>query len=282
METSLSAIFDFYVFPTGRRLFALGQVAKRAKAAGHGDLAKHCNAAIAEDRKCLALERRWAGVVAEAKGKAPAAPAPSGAPDPAKIDPLVDRTLTAIRDHAEAQRAGAPIDDSIHATVVGFLKTVFPSGVSDVTSLPYVEELAAVDDILGKLGGAELAPVVEELGLQRLVKRLAGVTEQYRAALHAPAPETLMFGNVRRARAEGQERLLQTIALIAGKHFQSTPADVAARANLLGPIMEQNDAIGAAMRGRSTVQDVNPETGEPDPNAVAPAPPAEPDGTKNG
>src|SRR5690348_13168163 len=38
MDTSLSAIFDFYVFPTGRRIFALSRVAKRAKAAGFTEL----------------------------------------------------------------------------------------------------------------------------------------------------------------------------------------------------------------------------------------------------
>lgn len=104
MDTSLSAIFDLYVFPTGRRLFALGLVARQAKARKDADLVKHCNAAIAEDRKCRATERRWAGVAAAARGKGPTAP--SATADAAKIDPLSHGTLTAIRDHAENQRAG--------------------------------------------------------------------------------------------------------------------------------------------------------------------------------
>jgi len=274
MDTSLSAVIDVYTFPTGRRLFAIGQLVKRAKAAGHADLVKHCNAALVEDRKCLDLERRWGGYVAESRGKVAAVPAPGSPPAATKADALVDRTLTAIRDHAESQRAGAAPDDPIHATVAGFLKAIFPTIVQDVTMLPFVEELAAVDHIVGLLQGESLAPVVQELGLQRLVKRLVGLTEQYRAALQAPAPETIAFGQVRAARAEGQERLLQTIAIILGKHFRNTPDDVAARAELLGPILEQNAAIAASMRGRRTVEDVNPETGEPDPNATAPAPAA--------
>lgn len=272
MDTSLSSIFDLYVFPTGRRLFALTQVMQRAKAAGHADLVKHCNAALVEDRKCLDLERRWGGAVAEAKGKVAPVADPNESPAAHKLDPIVDRTLVAIRDHAETQRAGAPEDDPIHLTVSKFLKTLFPTGVQDVTSLAFVLELAAVDDILAKLRSKELTPVVEELGLTRLVNRLADVNEQYRAALHAPEPETLAFGDVRAARVQGQERLLQTVAIVLGKHYKLTPEDIAAREDLLGPILEQNAAIAAAMRSRNVVQDVNPSTGEPDPTTSIPAP----------
>jgi hypothetical protein len=270
MDTSLSAIFDLYMFPTGRRLFAHGQVAKQAKATKDADLVKHCHAAIAEDRKCLASERRWAGVAAAARGKIPASPSPTA--DATKIDPLVDRTLTAIRDHAESQRAGTAEEDPINAIVATFVATIFPVGVQAVTSLPYVEELSAVEDILERLQGAELSPVVKELGLERLVTRLAGHTERYRAALLAPAAETIAFGDVRAARAVGQERLLQTVAIIVGKHFRNTQEDVAARAALLGPILLQSAAIGEAMRARSTAADVDPETGDADPNGTAQAP----------
>ena len=274
MEVSLSTLFDFYQFPTGRRLFAHGQTLKQAAAAKLPDVVKHCTAAIAHDRKCLDLERRWAGVAAAARGRGPAAALPAGSPATLKIDASVDRTLTAIRDHAVNQTAGAPPDDPIHITVAAFLKEIFPTTVQDVTGLPFVEELAAVEHILGNLQGKELQPIVEELGLGRLVTRLAGLTDQYRTALQTPAPETLAFGEVRAARAEGQDRLLQTVAIVVGKFFRNTPDDAAARAALLGPILEQQEAIGAAMRGRRVIEDVNPETGEPDPNAAAPVPAA--------
>lgn len=272
MEPSLSAILDFYVFPTGRRLFALRRVAERAKAASFTELVKHCGAAIAHDQKCLELEGRWAGIAAARKGKsAPAAPAAVPV-DAAAIDPLVDHTLTAIRDHAQSQTAGAPADDPIHAIVSTFLREVFPTGVQEVTGLPYVEELAAVEHIVRRLQGGELAVTVKELGLLRLTKRLGMLAEQYRAALEAPAPETLAFGEVKAARAAGQEHLLQAVAIVLGKHYKSTPADVAARTELLGPILEQNEAIGALMRARRTVEDIHPDTGTPDPTAAAPPP----------
>lgn len=276
MDSSLSAIFKLYVFPTGRRLFALAQLMSRAKDRDFPELVKHCSGALAHDRGCLALERRWAGLVAESKGKAPTVPVADDGLDATQIDPLVDNTLTAIRDHAISQTAGASPDDPIHATVSGLLREIYPTGVQNVTSLAFVLELAAVDDILAKLQGKELAPVVKELGLGRLVKRLAELAERYRAALAAPAPETLEFGNVRAARAKGQDLLLEAIALVLGRHHSSSPDDVAGRADLLGPILEQNAEIAAAFRGRRTIVDVNPETGQLDPKAPGDAAPAEP------
>lgn len=271
MDTSLSVLFHLYQFPTGRRIFALGKVIKAA-GAEHEELVEHCNAAIAHDRKCLALEREWQGLAAKARGKVPAVPSPS--PTAVKIDALTDRTITAIRDHAMSQTAGAPPDDPIHTTVASFLRQVFPShNLHDVTLLDFVQELAVVDDVLARLKSDALAPTVNELGLSRLVTRLAGLAEQYRDALHAPEPETLTFGQVRAARAEGQDLLLEAVAIIVGKHHSKSTADIEARARLLAPILEQNAAIGAAMRRRSTVDDVDPETGEPDPTASAALPP---------
>jgi hypothetical protein len=276
MLTALSLVINLYVFPTGRRLYALRQVTKRAKEAGHADLVKHCNAAIAADRDCLVLERRWAGAVALDKGKAQRAPDPNATPAAHKVDAMVDRTLTAIRDHADNQRAGVEQDDPIYSTVASFLAEVFPSGVSAVTGLPFVEEVEVVDSIVTMLFSEKLAPVVEELGLGRLAKRLADLAKKYRAAIEAPAPATLLFGEVRAARKQGQERLLETVAIILGKHHASTPEEAAARENLLGPIMEQNAAIGESLRNRVPVPDVNPSTGEPDPSATAPVPDPEP------
>ena len=270
MNTSLSALISLYVFPTGRRLFALGQVAARAKSHDFPELAKHCSAAITHDRECLSLERRWEGSVAESRGKAaPAPPAAGGPPNAADVDPLVDRTLTAIRDHAVSQTAGAAPSDPIHATVAAFLKEIFPAGVGEVTKLVYVEELAAVDIIVGLLQSKDLSAVVKDLGLGRLVKRLVDLAVVYRASLLAQPAGTLTFGDVRAARIKGQDLLLEAVAMVIGKHHSSSPDDVTARNDLLGPILDQNDAIGVALKGRRSVGDVNPETGAADPSVPA-------------
>ena len=62
--------------------------------------------------------------------------------------------------------------------------------------------------------------------------------------------------------------MLEAVAMIVGKYPRSTPEHVANRTALLGPILQQNEAIRAYLRSRRPVQDVNPETGEED--AAAP------------
>src|SRR6185503_7564217 len=106
-----------------------------------------CDAAIAHELATREIERRWSGEPSDA-GTNPVAQ---------RRDVLVDLALGAIRDHALAQAQGAAPDDPIHADLERFGKRLFPVSVYAVTTLPYVDELAAVDDIVVLLKG-ELAP----------------------------------------------------------------------------------------------------------------------------
>ncbi|WP_437279930.1 hypothetical protein WME90_05060 [Sorangium sp. So ce375] len=265
MDGTLESIFNLYVFTTGRRLFALRQVRAIAKVQRFTELVKHCDVAIEHDLATRAMERRWAGEPA-ATGANPAAQ---------RIDVLVDRTLGAIRDHVVAQTQGAAPDDPVHKEVAAFLKPIFPVSVQAITSLPYIDELAAVDDIAALLKG-ELAPAVREFGLGRLVTRLADLAVQYREALEAPPPSLIDWGRVRAARAEGQGLLLEAVAIILGKHHERTREGTEARLALLAPILQQDEAIGQYLRSRRAIADVNPETGEDEPAAPTSAPAATP------
>lgn len=256
MDGSLESLVNLYRFPTGRRLFALKLVRAEAERENFDKLVKHCDAAIAHDTQTMTIERRWAGETI----------ANTGNHDAQRLDILVDLTLSGIRDHALAQAAGAPENDPIHATVAHFLSKVFPTNVGDVTSLPYVEELEAVDAIVRLLQN-ELAPTVQELSLQRHTTRLANLANDYRKALEAPPPSLLDWGRVRAARAKGQGMLLEAVALILGKRHGHSADATAARLQLLGPILRQNEAIGLSYKGRRPPTDVNPDTGEEVPNA---------------
>jgi len=241
---------------TGRRLFALRNVRSAAHAQGFIELVKHCDAAVAHDLATREIERRWAGEPATSGGN----------PEAQRLDALVDRTLGAIRDHAVAQTQGAASDDPIHAEADAFLKRIFPAGLAAVTSLPNIDELAAVDDIVSLCKG-ELAGAVKDFSLGRLVKRLSDLAGQYRDALETPPPSLLDWGKVRAARSEGQGLLLEAVAIILGKHHKRSAEGTAARLALLGPILQQNEAIGSYLRARRAVHDVNPETGQDDPGA---------------
>ncbi|MBK8256763.1 MAG: hypothetical protein IPK82_29340 [Polyangiaceae bacterium] len=265
MDISLASLINVYSLSTGRRLFALGQVMKVAKEQGYKDLAAHCDQALEHDHKTRALETAWA---------APNLPA-AGPGAVQRIDLALDRTLVAIRDSAQAHADGAEEDDQeLPKKVAKLLTAIFPAGVQAVTKATFVEQLAAVEGILATLKNKEYAATIQDLGLGRLVKQLGKLSGQFREALEAPEPPKVSFGDVRAARAQGQENLLQAVAMILGKHPTPSSTDLTARGALLGPILKQNEAVRLYLRSRRAIQDVNPETGEVDPNApvAEPAP----------
>jgi hypothetical protein len=251
MSADLGSLFNLYQFSTGRRIYALQLVLKTAKKLKFTELEVHLALAIRHDRATRKLDAQWQAQGGQPKGQG-AAP---------RVDTLVDKTLTGLRDAAAAQAAGAAADDDIAEKVAQFIGEIFPAGVASITHLSYLDELSAVDAIVAKLKG-ELAPLVVELGLTRLANRLASLAVEYRAALEAPPPPALSFGTVRAARALGQENLLQAVALIVGRYYKSTPDHRGPRAALLDPILKQDEAIAHYLRSRRTIEDVNPETGE--------------------
>jgi hypothetical protein len=258
MTADLGTLLNLYVFSTGRRLFALQQTQTIVKDRGLNEIEAHIAAAIEHDQKTVALEQQW-----ETSG----ANAPKS--EAVRIDGLVDRTLSAIRDAAQAQAEGAEPGDEIAEMAESLIKTLFPAGVAAITSLSFIEELAVIDAIIFKLKGP-LAPAVKELGLTRLAKRLTSLADAYRGAISEPSP-ALNFGDVRGARARGQEMLLEVVAMILGKHPLATPLDLAARTELLGPILKQNEEIRQAMRARRSPQDLEPRAGSAESGAAPPA-----------
>jgi hypothetical protein len=267
MASSLSSLISLYSFSTGRRLFAFRQLLALTQSPTYSfpPLTAHLNAAIAHDNATRDLERRYATTPATS---------PRGLTEAKRVDILVDRTLSAIRDAAVAQANGADPGDPIIATSEKFVRTIFPKGLNDMTSLGFVEELSAVQGIVTAFQ-AELAPVVAELGLGRLAKRLTKLAVEYDAVLNAPDPEVVGFGEIRAARAQGQQHLLQAVAQILGKHWQDTPEDVGARAALLAPILKQNEAIRQSLRAHRAVEDIDPVTGEINPSAPVTEPVAD-------
>ena len=228
------------------------QVHQVAVSAGHAALATHCTAAIAHDRTVHDLEARWLGQ----------SPDVQFSPEARQLDLFVDAALGTLRDGLDAAaRASAP-DDPLGDAAAQLGKELFPRGVADITTRPFVEELEQVARILSVVGSAAWSQKIEALGLTRHVVRLTALEQKYRAAIDAPGAAKVAFGEVKNARAKGQSLLLQAVAMILGLHPSDSEADLAARAQLLGPILKQNEAIRDYLRARRAVQDVNPETGE--------------------
>lgn len=245
---------------SGRRTLALRKMRRHAQSLAFDRLVTHIDACLDYEAHTRELDSRW-----RTRQLVP----PGSETKP--IDGLVDRTIAAIRDGAVAQAQGALPDDPIIAKVDAFLGAIFPHGVPAITNLPHADELAAVEDILGMLQG-ELAPLVVELGLTRLVERLARLARDFRAAL-VKSQDILRFDTVREARARGQSNLIEAVALILGRYYRmDDPEHAAARALLLGPVIEQQEAVRAYARARRPVEDVDPDTGELDPGLPGPSP----------
>lgn len=251
MPAALSALLTFYVFSTGRRLFALQEVKKLATTEGFTTLSTHCDVAIEYDRNTRALEARWSGRKVGVQYS----------PLAKQIDIQVDTAVSALHDALELEAKNSAPDDPLAQQAEALRQTLFPSGVAAITSLNYVDELAEVERILGIVKSSEWAPTIAHLGLLRRVTRLEALEPQYRSAVADPATK-LDFAEVRNARIRGQSLLLQAIAIVLGKYSSDSEADIAARTKLLGPIFRQNDAIRDYLRNRRALVDIDPDTGE--------------------
>lgn len=253
MDTSLRALVKLNLFSTGRRLFVLDQVRKLAVSAKFKPLEEHCAEALKHDRHTRQIEQAWQARSVRQKPT-----------DLVRlVDAKVDKTLSAIRDSAAQFASALEPNDPLAEKAIELVQSLFPAGLQAVISANYIDELSATEAILAKLKGP-LAPTADEIGLSPLVKRLTIVTGEYRAALHAPAPNTLDFGSVREARAKGQSNLLQVVAMVLGKYPSDSETDVAARTRLLQPVLVQNEVVSQMTRARRGVPDLDPTTGEPD------------------
>ncbi len=258
MDIALSDIIRLNQFSTNRRQYAFSRVLEIAKATQVPQIQALVEEAIAFDKGTYALEQRWA--TRRRTGK-PSAKQLKAQKHLQTIDGRVDRTLTGLRDSALDLIKGADEEDErelIH-DVEHFIHEICPNGVHAVTSLRYEEELVAVNAIVAKLKG-ELEPLVAKLGLTVNANRLAKLAVQYDAA--QKDVDTLEFGQVKAARAEGQNYLLRIVAKILGTFDKPTGDHAEKRSTLLGPIVAQNESIRDHIRARRSVPDVDPETGE--------------------
>jgi hypothetical protein len=234
------------MFSSGRRMLALRKVESQARELGFRALVEHIKEALRYEVEVRDLERRWKHRDTRSSLAR-------------EIDILVDQTVTALRDSATSQSAGARPDDPIVGKVEAFVTALFPGGVKPITTLPFADELATVEDMVRALRG-KLRATVEELGLTRLAQRLAELAVEYRAALETEV-EVLQYDEVRRAQAMGQNNLCRAVAMIVSRYYDDSEEHSKARTVLLASILEQNEAIRAYLRARRAVQDVDPETG---------------------
>ncbi len=98
---------------------------------------------------------------------------------------------------------------------------------------------------------------------------MSALSEQFGELLADRPDEPVSFERVKAARAKGQTYLMACIALALGRYCDDDdPACVRIRAQLLKPVLDQNNAIASYLSRRRPTPDVDPQTGNelPDPD----------------
>lgn len=255
----LNEWYSLVRFSSGHRISVYNQIRPLAEERSHATLLRHIDRAKAHDMHTCELETRWEAT--SGRNQYPE--------ELIAIDNLVDRTLTGTRDVAVAQIKGLPAGHPLTDRVERFLHDVFPAGVGAITSLPFIEQVAATEIIVAKMQ-TEHAALVRELGLAGKVAYLAELTAAYRDQVDN-APRPVDFATVNAARERGHAYLLEIISIILGTyHDEDEPEHAAAREELLAPIQAHEKTIRAELRARrargSAAADHEPASAEPTPH----------------
>ena len=249
MSATLNDLLNLYVFPRGRREYALSEVARLARERGHDALAEHCDKAKAQAQRTREIHRQLQ--TARARGANPRL---------AELDNTADRTLTAL--HQVPETTGRAMGGEAEATAQAFLDAAFPEGVAAITSLPWAEQLTESKALLRLLDGDQRA-AVEQFRLEELVELLRGTVLEIEVEMGRSAPPEVSSKDIRARDAAGQDMLLEAVAMIIGLHPRATLADTRARTTLMHPILVQSEQLRQSRRRRQIPTDVDPTTGEP-------------------
>jgi hypothetical protein len=265
MDTSAASLINTYKFPTGRRLHALREVARRSQVVEATDVAAHAQTAVAHDTALAAKEAQAEAASRNRYGR-----------DAVPLDRRVDSTALGIESHLQAQERvyGAGSERGADANFLS--RELFPLGANAIIQLPYVSQHERIEALLARTQEPAIAEAVARIPeLADMLSQLEAVNLEYGTELGAydrsrPTLEELFAGQV-----QGQELLAEVVALIVGR-YALLPDRRAEREALLEPILRQNEDLRLARQRRRRPRDVAPDTGielpEPDLPGVEPIP----------
>ncbi|GAB4538611.1 MAG: hypothetical protein Tsb0020_52690 [Haliangiales bacterium] len=242
--------------PIGRRVRAAEQVAARARARGLDAVADYAAAASAKDRALLAARQRYRKTRGALYGR-----------EARRLDSAVDRALTVIDGYLAGQRDLFGEEHARGQAAGAVRAALFPAGVAAISQRPYVQEQAAVENLLALAAAPELADARAALPeLITMLDHLSERNQRYREVLFkdtsAPSPDTL-----RETNRDGQRRLAGLVMIIYAHFLTQAPEDNDGLSDLLEPIRFQEESARVARRRRrNALRDINPDTGEDAPD----------------
>lgn len=149
-------------------------------------------------------------------------------------------------------------DSEAGAAAIRLMTTVFPSGVTAIIHLPFVEQRETTNAWLNRVHG-EFANDVAAIGASAIVQRLTDVNTRFGELLDRRHEQVdLTYAQVREDDEKGSMAFYRIVAMLIGREAENDRA----RERLLGPMLQQNGELAETFRRRRTVKDVDPTTGE--------------------
>lgn len=267
MYTTLDDLFELYVLPPGRAVYAAEGAVAATAASDLPTTRPWAERFLAAATTAHDLELRYRRAVA----------LPQYGPKAAALDADLDRALgqlsAAIAVYAALE--GDPgADPALAAAAHHLSRELFPRGVGHLTAKAYVEEVVDIQALLARLTGAgDLTPAAAALRLDPFVGRLARALSVFAAEVAAaPQAEGPRWDEVRSARAALHHAQLSFVAAVVGATLADDDATLATRTALLAPVMTQQRALRAQYKARRAATDVDPRSGAPEAPADAQPP----------
>ncbi len=254
-DASIYNLFSLYRFSTGRRIFAHKVVREHAVHMNLGKLIAHIDSALEFDRLLNAQEAIW-----KRRDSAPKT-------HPREIDYQIDRIHGAISSSLLQATVIFEPDSPIRTQAQDLHRVLYPQGVATLTRLRHVDQLLENSRVIQELFAPAWNTVLQELGLGMYLQRLSALNADFETLLqiaHEDRPKQT-FDDIRSARLRGQDMMCTTIAHIIATFPGVSPQHIEARQTLFAPIRQQNERIGTYLTRRSTVPEVDPDTGQESP-----------------
>lgn len=229
----VTRFFSISKMSSARTDLALAQVEQRARALPDPTLV-----GLAEAGRAAAARTARVEAMHRTQSKA------RGSGEAKRVDKRMDAAVAGffegcVDEITYLRSAGDPAADAYQAII----DVHFAGQVSTITRAPYEEELQRVEALHAVLVG-EAAELVERAGLSRWVRRIAADLQPYRDAL--AARKLVTRGDLASARNHMHGHTCGVVGYAVAMHGDS-PSTLA---ELLAPIVDQQDRIAAVMRAR--------------------------------
>jgi len=191
--------------------------------------------------EAITLSRRW---VARREGRV------TNAEIVRAVDAKLDRAWTALHDYLvnalSAFEPGSPHEAAARC----LLDALFPRGPAAVTSLPYIDQHAALKALVERTRTERsLLKAVRTLAAGVLLDRIDELNESYGESL--TRQERMSFEEVLEVDRSAWRALTSLVARILGAFPSSEEPDEAARGELLGPIRDQEAVFDSERRSKT-------------------------------